>query len=63
MSLYLTQLESKYPELQKVRPFGIIEQFSKKIYTRFTLYPVCVKSSMGCVIVEGETLAHFTAQM
>ena len=32
-------------------------------YIRYTLYPefACVKSAMGCVIVEGDSLALLTA--
>ena len=42
--------------------FCNIEKFSKKRYIRYTLHPEFVISSMGCVIVEGDTLALFTVQ-
>ena len=44
-------------------PFCIIENFSKNRYIWYSLYPICVKSGMGCVIVEGDSLAVFTAKM
>ena len=37
------------------------EKFSEKRYIRDSLYRVCVKSGMGCVIVERDSFAHFTA--
>ena len=53
-------------------PFCNNEKFSKKRYIRNSLYqvyvisgihiyPVCNKSGMGCVYVEGDSLALFTA--
>ena len=32
-------------------------------YIRNSLYPICVKSGLGCVIIEGYSIALFTAQM
>ena len=46
-------------------PFCNIVKFTKKRYIRFTyhirnsIFPVCVKSGMGCVIVEGD---YFTVK-
>ena len=47
-------------------PFRNIAKFSKNLisgigYIRISLYPVRAKSGMGCVIVEEDTLALFTA--
>ena len=41
---------------------GNIGKFSKKRYNRNSLYTVFVKSGVGCVIVEGDSLAVFRAQ-
>ena len=44
--------------------WGIAKPYqNKKRYIRYSLYTVCVKSGMGCDIVEGDCLARFTAQM
>ena len=37
------------------------QKFPKKRYIRYTLYPVCVQSGMGCGFVKGDSSALFTA--
>ena len=49
------------PKKSKGGPFCNIEKLSEKRYIRYTLYPVCAKSGIGCVIVEEDSLAPFKA--
>ena len=51
-------------EKPKGRQFGLHFTFGsidEECYIRNPLYPVCAKFAMGCVIVEGDSLALFTA--
>ena len=49
------------PKKSRGGPFCNLEIFSKNCFIWYTLYhPVCVKLGMGCVIVEGDSLALFT---
>ena len=56
-------VNSSLSKKSKGEPFCNIEKFFKKRYIRNSLNPdpVYVKSGFGCVIVEWDSLARFTA--
>ena len=55
-------MENLLDNLQKdVKRSSSSNQGKQEPFIRNSLYPVCVKSGMGCVIVEGDSIALFTA--
>ena len=64
----LFRIISKYPKNRNKDPFVTIKNskilretlYPGILYIQYSLYPVCVKSGVDCVIVEEDS---FTAQM